>query len=325
MDTPDTSTVPSNTREILSNAVRRSGLYIVLLVVMLVTTIFTPDFLKISNLLNVSRQAAVLSIVSVGQLLVMLVGGIDLSVGSLMTTATVIAADITRGQDNLLIVAIPICVLIGILVASLNIFLIIKRNVPPFIATLGTYMLLEGARLLYTKGIPQGAPPPFLRTIGGSTMGGVPIPIIIAILVLIIGSLTLRKTTFGRRIYATGSNREAARLSGVPVYRIIALSYILCSLLAVLAGLILGGYIGYSDRFLGRGFDLDSISAVVVGGASFAGGIGTVEGTVAGILLMTILSNILYILNVNVQLQYVLKGVVILAAVSYYSLSRRDN
>lgn len=156
-------------------------------------------------------------------------------------------------------------------------------------------------------------------------MGGVPIPILVAIIVLIIGSIVLRKTKFSREIYATGSNREAARLSGVPVYRIITLSYIACSLLAVLAGLIQGGYIGYSDVYLGRGFELDSISAAVVGGASFAGGIGTIEGTVAGILLMTVLSNILFILNVNVQLQYVMKGVVILAAVSYYSLTRKDN
>lgn len=325
MNTQDTSIAPTSIRELFSNSIKRAGLYVALLVVLLVATLIAPDFLKASNLLNVSRQAAILGIVSVGQLLVMLVGGIDLSVGSVMTTATVISAEITRGQDDRLIIAIPICILIGMSVASLNIFLILKRNVPPFVATLGTYILLEGARLLYTRGIPQGAPPPLLRKIGGDTLAGIPIPIVIALAVMLVGSITLRRTKYGRQVYATGANREAAHLSGVPVYRIIALSYLLCSLLAIFAGLILGGYIGYSDRFLGRGFDLDSISAVVVGGASFAGGVGTVEGTVAGILLMTTLSNILYILNANVQMQYVLKGAVILVAVSYYSLTRRGN
>lgn len=300
------------------------AIYIVLFVVLLVAGVLSPDFFQVNNILNVLRQASMLGIVSVGQLFVIIGGGIDLSVSSVMTTATMIAADITRGEDTNLWVAIIICLLMGMIVALINIFLITRRNVPPFVATLGTYILLDGARLLYTKGVPQGAPPPALRFVGSGTVGSIPTALMVAIVIAAIGSIVLRWSKFGRRLYATGSNQETAHLSGVPTERVIALSYIVCSLLAVIAGLVLGGYIGYSDRYLGRGFDLDSISAVVVGGASFAGGVGTVEATIAGILIITVLSNILLILNLNVQLQLVLKGAVIIAAVAFYSLSGSD-
>lgn len=154
MNTPETRTVPTDLSGYISNTVRRAGLYIAVLLVLLITAVIAPQFFAVSNLLNVSRQAAVLMIVSVGQLLVLLVGGVDLSVGSVMTTATVVTGEITGGLNGRLIEAIPICILIGIVMAYLNIFLILKRNVPPFVATLGTYILMEGARLLYTKGVP---------------------------------------------------------------------------------------------------------------------------------------------------------------------------
>jgi ribose transport system permease protein len=217
-----------------------------------------------------------------------------------------------------------VCILIGLAVALLNIFLILKRNVPPFIATLGTYILVDGLRLLYTGGVPKGTPPPFQRFLGSGTVGPVPTALILATATAVAGSLVLRLSKFGRQVYATGSNAEAARLSGVPTARVLATCYIICSLLAVLAGIVLGGYIGYADRYLGRNFELESISAVVVGGASFAGGLGTVEGTVAGILLINVLSNILYILNVKVTWQLVLHGSIIIGAVALHALTRRD-
>ena len=300
------------------------GVYLAVLLVLLIIAIIQPSFFQMGNLFTVLRTASILSIVSIGQLLVILVGGIDLSVGSMMTTAVIISADITRGADEKLWLAVILCILIAFVNAGLNIFLILKRNVPPFVATLGTYVLMDGARLLYTKGVPQGAPSPFLQTLGRDVIFEIPITLIIAICVSILFMIVLKKMRFGRQIYAAGSNPEAARLSGIPVQRIIASAYILCSLLAMFTGLILGGYIGYADRYLGRGFDLDSISAVVIGGASFAGGIGGVGGTIAGILLMVILSNFMTMLNLNVQLQLVMKGLVILLAVGLYVNTRRN-
>jgi ribose transport system permease protein len=141
--------------------------------------------------------------------------------------------------------------------------------------------------------------------------------------VAIIAGIVLYQTPFGRALYATGANREAARLSGVAVDRVTTLTYVACGFLAALGGLLLSGYIGYVDRYLGRGFDLDSIAAVVVGGASFAGGRGGIGGTLAGVLLVTALLNLVLILNLNTQLQLVLKGLVIVGAVSLYSVRRR--
>jgi len=133
----------------------------------------------------------------------------------------------------------------------------------------------------------------------------------------------LKKTSFGRRLYATGGNREAARYSGINVDRISIATYVLCGLCAAIAGLLLAGYIGYGDRYLGRGFDLDSIAAVVVGGTAFEGGRGGIGGTIAGVLLLTILFNIVLILNLEVHYQLILKGIVIIGAVLAYSSHRR--
>jgi ribose transport system permease protein len=311
-------------RSRIASQASERGVYVALFLVLVVTAALSPSFFQPANVLNVLRQASMLFMVSVGQLFVILSGGIDLSVGSVMTTATIITADITRGSDARLGLALLVCLVIGLAVAMLNILLILKRNVPPFIATLGTYILVDGLRLLYTRGVPQGTPPPFQRFLGSGTIGPIPTALILAAATALSGSMALRLSRFGRQVYATGSNQEAARLSGVPTERVVATCYILCSLLAVFAGIVLGGYIGYADRYLGRNFDLASISSVVVGGASFAGGVGTVEGTIAGILLITALSNILHILNVNATWQFVLQGSVIIAAVALHALVRRD-
>ncbi len=300
------------------------GVYLALLITLAIIPFLEPAFFQANNLFNVFRTAAILSIVSIGQLLVIVGGGIDLSVGSVMTTAVIISADLTRGSDSKLGLAVGVVFVIALFTAAINIFLIQKRNVPPFVATLGTYTLMEGARLLYTKGVPQGAPPPILQTIGRGNIGPIPIPIVISAVICFAFVIILRKTRFGRELYATGSNPEAARLTGVPIQRIQAATYVICSLLATATGLVLGGYIGYADRYLGRNFDLDSISAVVIGGASFTGGVGGVGGTIAGILLMTMLSNIMSILNLDVQLQLVMKGVVIVLAVALYSYLNKN-
>lgn len=299
------------------------GVYVALLLAILVSALMSPAFYKFSNILNVLRSASVLGVVSIGQTLVILGGGIDLSVGAVMGTVAIAVSEITGGKDDSVAVAILACLAIGATVGLLNGLLITKRNIPPFVCTLGMLIFVEGARFAWTRGIISGRPAPFVRVLA-SIIGPIPVPVVIMVIVAVIVALMLKKAPFGRQLYATGGNREAARFSGIDVERVSILTYVMCGFLAAIAGLILSGYIGYGDRYLGRGFDLDSIGAVVVGGTSFAGGRGGIGGTLAGVLLLTILFNIVFILNLQVHYQYFIKGGVIIGAVLLYSIQTRS-
>jgi len=301
----------------------KRGVYVALVLAILISALLSPAFYKFSNVLNVLRAAAVLGIVSIGQTMVILGGGIDLSVGATMGTVAIAVSELTGGKDDNVVVAIAACLAIGAVVGLLNGLLITKRNIPPFVATLGMLIFVEGARFAWTKGIISGRPAPFVRVLA-SIIGPIPIPVVIMVVLALMVGLLLKKTPFGRQLYAVGGNREAARFSGINVERISMLTYVLCGLFAAIAGLILSGYIGYGDRYLGRGFDLDSIGAVVVGGTSFAGGRGGIGGTIAGVLLLTTMFNIVLILNLLVHYQLIVKGAVIIGAVMLYSVQARS-
>jgi ribose/xylose/arabinose/galactoside ABC-type transport system permease subunit len=305
-----------------STFLEQRGVYVALALAILVSALMSPAFYKFSNILNVLRAAAVLGVVSIGQTLVILGGGIDLSVGAVMGTVAIAVSEITGGKDDAVALAIVACLAIGAGVGFLNGLLITKRNIPPFVCTLGMLIFVEGARFAWTKGIISGRPAPFVRVLA-SIIGPIPVPVVIMVVLAVIVALMLKKAPFGRQLYATGGNREAARFSGIDVERVSILTYVLCGFFAAIAGLILSGYIGYGDRYLGRGFDLDSIGAVVVGGTSFAGGRGGIGGTLAGVLLLTILFNIVFILNLQVHYQYFIKGAVIIGAVLLYSIQTR--
>jgi ribose transport system permease protein len=298
------------------------GVYVALVLAVLISALLSPAFFKFSNVLNVLRAAAVLGIVSIGQTVVILGGGIDLSVGATMGTVAIAVSEITGGKDDNVAVAIVVCLAIGAVVGLLNGLLIVKRNIPPFVATLGMLIFVEGARFAWTKGIISGRPAPFVRVLA-SIIGPIPVPVVIVALLALIVGLLLKKTPFGRQLYATGGNREAARFSGIDVGRISIATYVLCGFFASIAGLILSGYIGYGDRYLGRGFDLDSIGAVVVGGTSFAGGRGGIGGTMAGVLLLTTMFNIVLILHLEEHYQLIVKGAVIIGAVLLYATQTR--
>lgn len=306
----------------LSTFLERRGVYVALVVVILISALLSPAFFKFSNVLNVLRAAAVLGIVSIGQTMVILGGGIDLSVGGVMGTVAIFISEFTGGSDENVAIAIAACLLIGVIIGWINGLLITKRNIPPFVATLGMLIFAEGVRFAYTRGVISGRPAPFVRVLA-SIIGPIPIPVVIMLILAVIVSIMLKKTAFGRQLYATGGNREAARFSGINVVRVSIITYVLCGLFAAIAGLLLSGYIGYGDRYLGRGFDLDSIAAVVVGGTSFAGGRGGIGGTIAGVLLLTALFNIVLILNLQVHYQLILKGIVIIGAVMVYSMQTR--
>lgn len=307
-----------------SGFLERWGLYGALAAVIVAAALLSPAFYQPANLFNILRQASALGILSVGQTVVMIGGGIDLSVAATMQLATIAVAEVAKGENSLVVPGVLVSLSLGCLVGLLNGLIVTWRRVPPFVATLGVAISVTGARLLATRATPSGHLPPVLRFFGHDSIGPIPVAVIVFALVALGTAAALRYTVFGRKLYATGGNREAARLSGVQVDRILIATYVLSGFLSAVAGLILAGYVGYADQWIGRGYELDSIAAVVVGGTSFAGGKGGIGGTVAGVLLVAVLLNLVLLLNLDVQYQMVVKGLVILAAVAVYSVRQRS-
>ena len=260
--------------------------------------------------------------VALGQTLVMLVAGLDLSVTGVIVLTSVVIAQVGAGQDSRILPGLLVSLGFGALIGLANGLLITKRNVPPFVATLGMLVLIRGAQSAYTQGIPSGEVPDGLKVLNQS-LGPLPVSFVIWIAFTALLAFILYATPFGRRVYAIGGNREAARLSGIAVDRYVVAVYIICSLLVVGSGIILSGYVGYVDRYLGRGFDLDSIAAAVVGGVAFSGGRGSLVAAMAGVLLVEFLSSLLLIIGMDVQAQLIVKGLVVIGAVALYSLAER--
>jgi ribose/xylose/arabinose/galactoside ABC-type transport system permease subunit len=204
-----------------------------------------------------------------------------------------------------------------------NGLLITKRKVPPLVATLVMLFLVQGAQQAFTRGVPSGFVPETLGIVNQS-WGFLSIPLMVWFALNAVFLVLLRMTPFGRRVYAVGSNADAARLSGLSVHRIKIAVYILASCLAVISGVILTGYVGYVDRFIATGLDLDSVAAAVVGGTAFYGGKGGLLGTIAGVLIIQILSTMVVLLGLDAQTQFIIKGLVILAAVSLYGLAQKQ-
>lgn len=307
----------------LAETLEAYGIYVALVLVLLAAALLSPAFYQPANIFNILRQASALGILSVGQTIVMIGGGIDLSVAAVMQLATVGVAEIAKGRDEGVLAAVVTMLALSMIVGLVNGLLVTQRRVPPFVATLFVGVVVTGARQVYTQATPSGSLPPLIRLIGRDSTGPVPNAAIIFLGLALIAAIVLRKTTFGRRLYAVGGNAEAARLAGIPVNRVRLITYVVCSLLAGVAGLVLAGYVGYADQWIGRGYDLDSIAAVVIGGTSLAGGRGGIGGTLAGVLLVTVLLNLVLLLNLNVQWQLVVKGIVIILAVALYAMRRR--
>ncbi|MGH3666082.1 MAG: ABC transporter permease [Egibacteraceae bacterium] len=295
-----------------------------LLLLFTLAATLAPAFYSSANLSNVARQAAILGIIAIGQTFVLLVAGIDLSVGAVMGAAMIVAAQATGGRDEAIPAALVIAAGIGLLIGLANAFLVVARRVPPLVATLAMLILIEGARLAWTQGVPSGSLPAGLRVLGIGRLAGIPVPVITLVVVALVAAFVLRRTTFGRAVYAAGANPTAALLAGVRVPAVVTAAYVICSLLAILGGLMLSGYIGYVDRYLGQGFDLDSIAAAVVGGTALTGGKGSVGGTLVGVAFVAMLLNLIVLLNAGIATQLVVKGSVIVLAVALQQRTREE-
>lgn len=291
-----------------------------LVVILIVALVVAPSFFQPTNLSNLSRQVAILAVVATGQTLVLLVRGIDLSVGAVITLSMVIVARVSEGNDEQMAAAVGAALLLGLVVGVVNAVLVVGRRVPPFVATLATAVLIIGFQTAWTQGVPGGGIPPALAELGSSRVFGVPAPTIVAAVVIGIVAVVLKFTIWGRWVYTTGGNPEAARISGVPTVWVTAGAYIACSLLAVSGGLLLGGYAGYVDAYLGAGYDLDSIAAAVIGGTSFAGGVGGVGRTIMGSIVIASALNMIVLTGADEWLQLVVKGLIIVVAVAVQTI-----
>ena len=291
-----------------------SYLFIILLIAAFIGTQVSPFFLTGRNLQNIVVTAAVVSVLAVGQFMVIVTAGIDLSVGSIAALATVIAAVLLRnGQSTgvAILVTLAICGLVGIM----NGGLVVYGGITPFIATLGMMSVVRGAAFLLQTGTLIGITNQRFLTLFSGKTGGLPHVVIIFLVVMLVAAFVMQYTPYGRRLYAIGGNPEASRLSGLPVNRDLISAYGFAGLLAGLAGLMLAAQLSQGSSLVGQGYELDSIAAAVVGGASLFGGTGSPVTAVIGGLLIGTISNIMNLAGIQSEPQLVIKGLLILVAV----------
>ena len=279
-------------------------------------------FLTVSNITNVVRQFSFNALMALGMLLVIITGGIDLSVGSVFAFSGIISCLAITKWGCPVWLGVLFGLMAGALFGYLNGTLITVMKLPPFIATLGTMSIARGLSYGITGGYPVSSLPDSFKFIGLGMVPSVgpiqiPTPIILMVVFALFFSFFLKKTVAGRHIYAIGGNEEATRLSGVRIYRVKRMVYTLCGLMAAIAGIATAARLGVGQSTAGQGYEMDAIAAVIIGGASVAGGSGTVMGVIIGAAIMGVLNNGLVLLNISAYWQQAVLGVVIIAAVAF--------
>lgn len=287
---------------------------IILIVIGIIASILSPNFLSLVNISNVIKQVAIAGIIACGMTFVILTGGIDLSVGSIVGLVGVLTAGIMAKTNNL-VLSLFVGLIVGLLCGALNGLLISYFRIPAFIATLGTMLAYRGCVLVYTEGSPIPSRNPSFLFIGKGTIAGIPVPILILLALFLIAYYILQNTKFGREVYAIGGNKEAARLSGINVKSVEFRVYLLNGLLAAIASIVLISRLGSAQSTSGTGIEMDAIAAVILGGTSLSGGSGFILPTAIGALIMGIIDNVLTLLNFNPHATSIVKGIVIIIAV----------
>jgi ribose/xylose/arabinose/galactoside ABC-type transport system permease subunit len=282
----------------------------------------SPNFLTDRNIFNVLRTGAFLGTAAVAETFVIISGGIDLSVGSVIKLSVLISAILMNGKPENIGVAVVATLAMGAVIGLVNGLLISKVRIAPFIVTLGAYSILRGVAYTVTTRPVGKAAPGFLR-LYDLKIGPAPLLVIFLALLILAGIFVLRRTAFGRYIYAVGGNEQVARLSGIRVDSVKIGVYVLCSALAALTGLLYLTRAGVGDPVIGEGAELQAITAVILGGTSLFGGQGGLIGTLGGVLLIGLTNNVLVILNVSSWYQELIQGLVIVGAVALYKQKRR--
>ncbi|RNB80070.1 ribose ABC transporter permease [Brevibacillus panacihumi] len=296
------------------NFLKKMGPLLGLALIVIVLSVITNDFLTVSNIFNVLRQISINALIAFGMTFVILTGGIDLSVGSILALSSAISAGLMAGgMDTWL--AILIGLLAGAVMGAINGVVIAKGRVAPFIATLATMTIFRGLTLVYTQGRPITGLNSDFAILGKGFFLEIPMPVIWMLISFAILYFILRHTTFGRHVYALGSNEEATRLSGISTSKVKVMVYAISGLFAAISGVILTSRLNSAQPTAGTSYELDAIAAVVLGGTSLSGGNGWIVGTLIGAMIIGVLDNGLNLLDVSSFYQSVVKGAVILLAV----------
>lgn len=306
----------------ISNVFQKFGALIGLIMLSVFFSIATENFLSVNNILTIGLQTSIIAIVAMGQTFAIIKAGIDLSVGSIVGLTGIVTAQLMVSGMPIFL-SIIIGLVVGVIAGLITGFIIAYGNLPPFIATLGMMGIARGVAFLLSDGKPISGLPREFGFFGGGTILNIPVPLIIMAILAIVVGLILSKSRFGRRVYAIGSNESAAYLSGINVKRTKLLVYSLSGLLSGVAGLILTSRLISAQPSAGTMYELDAIAAVVIGGASLMGGIGTVGGTIIGAFVMGVLRNGLNIMNISPFWQQIAIGIVIVAAVYVDNLRRK--
>lgn len=319
----------SGKKDMIAIVFGRFGAFFGLLFLVIFLSITSDVFLGASNLSNIARQATVNAFLSIGLLMAIITAGIDLSVGSILAVSMCSLAILAIQWGINPYLSMIVCLLVGLFVGWINGILLTKLHLPhPFIATLGTMNIARGLALIMTGASPisgfDRAGAPEVLVLGAGSVGPIPVAFIVVVIFYALFHIILTRTPFGRHIYAVGGNISAARLSGINVSRTLVWVYSLSGLMAGMAALMLAGRTNSGFPNAGDGYELDAIAAVIIGGASFSGGSGTIGGTAIGVLLIAVLRNGLVLLNVPTEWQTVAIGLVIIGAVSIDMLRQRS-
>ncbi len=299
----------------VKSLLRRTAPFMSLILMAVLLSILSPYFLSVDNLLAIGLQMSVVAIMAVGQMMVIISAGIDLSVGSILgLSGMAVTLLLTSGVG--IVPAIAIGLLLGFLLGALAGGLIAYGHLPPFIATLGIMGIARGAALLLTGGVPVfGLPPSFNFLGGGRLFNVLPLPVLFTIVIAVAGHFVLTRLPFGRHIFAIGSNETAARLSGIHVNNMLIKIYAINGLLCAFAGIVLASRLSSGQPTAGTGYELDVIAACVIGGASLTGGEGTILGAMIGAMIMGVLRNGCNLLNISPFWQQIAIGAIIIFAV----------
>ncbi|MCA0251293.1 MAG: ABC transporter permease [Actinobacteria bacterium] len=296
--------------------------YLVAIGMFVFVSLMRPGYAGINNLKILSAQAAILGLVALGQTIVMLTGGLDLSIPWIFTNAAFLLAALTNGSDLALAWALPLVLGAGVLMGLFNGIGVAYVGVSPVIMTIGSNVIFQGLLVGLSGGTPGGAAPPLIGFIATETVGGISILLIIWLAIAVVASVLLSRSRFGREIYSTGSSIEAARYSGIRVKRITVTAYCLSGLLAALAGVLFAGRLGQLYLGMGDTYQMATVSAAAIGGVSLLGGRGRYVGAMGGVLVTVILNGVLAAMNVSQSIQMVLNGIVLFFAVLLSSRGR---
>jgi ribose/xylose/arabinose/galactoside ABC-type transport system permease subunit len=298
------------------------SIYIALIAVVVLFSVLSPTFLTASNFIIILRQVSSLGIMALGMMYVMLLGNVDLSVGCSVSLLGIVMADCMVNKGFGIPTTILICIVLGLALGLLNGFVVTYCKIPSMIGTLGTSWIFKGISYTICNAQPIYGFPEKFSILGQGSIGPIPIPIILFVLCALLTSFILNKTTYGRTLYAVGSNEEAARLSGVNTKFMQMTSYVICAAFTVLAAIILLSRVNSGQPSTGVGQEMNVLTSIVLGGICFTGGDGQVSGSIAGVLVIGVLQNGLVMLGAGEYVQLMVKGLILLFALSIDSIKQ---